>query len=319
MKQADEIRASGNRYDLRELGGAFGDLGTLVPFVAAYIAVLKMDAAAILLGFGVALVIVGLVYRTPFPVQPMKAIGAVAVGQIATAGLTASAVIGAGLVTGLLWLALGLSGMAKRASALIPRPALIGVVLGLGFSFMLEGTRMMATSPWLAGGLLCATLVLLSRSRFPAMLALLIAGVVIALIEQPGLAAELSSIRIEPKLPIMAWPTLTWNDIWLGALLLALPQLPLTFGNALIAITDENNRLFPRHAVSEDRVAISTGLMNVWSSAIGGIPLCHGAGGMAGHIRFGATTGGASVMLGVLLTLTALLFGESIGLLLRNL
>jgi MFS superfamily sulfate permease-like transporter len=99
--------------------------------------------------------------------------------------------------------------------------------------------------------------------------------------------------------------------------LLALPQLPLTFGNALIAITDENNRLFPNRAVSEDRVAISTGVMNFWSSAIGGIPLCHGAGGMAGHVRFGATTGGASVMLGVLLTLTALLFGDSISLLLR--
>jgi hypothetical protein len=131
------------------------------------------------------------------------------------------------------------------------------------------------------------------------------------------LAAEIGAIRPSIKLPSLSWPTLTWHDVWLGAVLLALPQLPLTFGNALIAIREENNRLFPKRPVTERRVSLSTGIMNLWSSAIGGIPLCHGAGGMAGHIRFGATTGGATVILGVLLAVTALLFGESIGLLLR--
>jgi predicted benzoate:H+ symporter BenE len=317
MSTADDSPVSGNRYDLHELAGAFGDLGTLVPFVAAYIAILKMDAAAILLGVGAALIVVGTLYRTPFPVQPMKAIGAVAVGQAATAGLTASAVIGAGLVTGIVWLALGFTGLARRAADLIPRPAMLGVVLGLGFSFMLEGLRMMSSSPWIAAGLLALTLAMLGRSRFPAMLVLLLVGALLAVFEQPGLAAELAAIRPSIKLPSLVWPALTWHDLWLGAILLALPQLPLTFGNALIAITEENNRLFPKRQVSEDKVAVSTGLVNLWSSAIGGIPLCHGAGGMAGHIRFGAATGGASVMLGILLTATALLLGDSISLLLR--
>jgi predicted benzoate:H+ symporter BenE len=143
MSATDDIPAPGNRYDLRELAGAFGDLGTLVPFVAAYIAILEMDAAAILLGIGVALIVVGAVYRTPFPVQPMKAIGAAAVSQAAVAGLTASAVVAAGLVTGIIWLVLGLTGLAKRAADLVPRPALLGVIFGLGLSFMLEGLRMM--------------------------------------------------------------------------------------------------------------------------------------------------------------------------------
>ena len=317
LHTTEPIPAAGNRYDLRELAGAFGDLGTLIPFVAAYIIVLKMDAAAILLGFGVALIVVGVLYRTPCPVQQMKAIGAVAIAQGAAAGLTAAAVVGAGLVTGLVWLVLGLTGMAKRAADLIPRPALLGVILGLGFSFMLEGIRMMAGSPWLSGTLLAMTLLMLSRLRFPAMLVLLAMGFLVALIEQPGRAKELTGIRVSAKLPSIAWSSLTWNDLWIGTLLLELPQLPLTFGNALIAITEENNRLFPRHAVSESRVSVSTGLMNLWSSAIGGIPLCHGAGGMAGHVRFGATTGGAAVMVGVLLTLIALLLGDSIGLLLR--
>ena len=317
MSTIENIPASGNRYDLRELGGAFGDLGTLVPFVAAYIAVLKMDAAAVLLGFGVALIAVGLVYRTPFPVQPMKAIGAVAISQTGHMALTAFSVVGAGLVTGVIWLILGLTGTAKRVADWVPRPALLGVILGLGFSFMLEGIRMMSASPWIAGVLLCGTLALLARSRFPAMLVLLAIGGAIALFEQPGLAAELAAIRITPSLPKIAWPTLSWNDLWVGTLLLALPQLPLTFGNALIAITEENNRLFPQNAVTEKKVSISTGLLNLWSSAIGGVPMCHGAGGMAGHVQFGATTGGASVRLGVLLTLVAVFFGQSISLLLR--
>jgi MFS superfamily sulfate permease-like transporter len=122
---------------------------------------------------------------------------------------------------------------------------------------------------------------------------------------------------VSPHWPSFAWPSLTWQDLWAGAVFLALPQLPLTFGNALIAITEENNRLFPDRAVSERRVAFSTGLLNLWSSALGGIPMCHGAGGMAGHVQFGARTGGASIMLGGLLATAGLFLGDSITVLFR--
>ena len=307
-----------NRFDLHELAGAFGDLGTLIPFVVAYVSILKMDPASLFLGFGATLIAAGLYYRTPFPVQPMKAIGAAAITQTAgAAALTPSVVIGAGLATAIIWLLLGLTGLAKRLSAWIPRPALLGVVMGLGFSFMLEGIRMMAEHWAISAALLALTLALLARSRFPAMVLLLIAGAALALLQQPTLAGELAMIKPAWRLPAFTWPGLAWNDLWLGALLLALPQLPLTFGNALIAITEENNRLFPDRPVSERKVAISTGLLNFWSSALGGIPMCHGAGGMAGHVKFGARTGGASIMLGVLLLLVGLFFADSIGTLFR--
>lgn len=42
----------GNRFDRFEVAGAFGDLGTLVPFVVAYLAVLKMDPFGVLFAFG---------------------------------------------------------------------------------------------------------------------------------------------------------------------------------------------------------------------------------------------------------------------------
>jgi MFS superfamily sulfate permease-like transporter len=52
--------------------------------------------------------------------------------------------------------------------------------------------------------------------------------------------------------------------------------------------------------------------MNLGSAALGGVPMCHGAGGMAGHVAFGARTGGAPIILGALLLLCAFLFSGSI-------
>jgi MFS superfamily sulfate permease-like transporter len=95
-------------------------------------------------------------------------------------------------------------------------------------------------------------------------------------------------------------------------LFLALPQLPLTLGNAVIAIREENNRLFPGHPVTDRSVATSTGLMNLAGSCVGGVPMCHGAGGMAGHVAFGARTGGAPIILGTLLLVLAFGFSGSI-------
>jgi len=302
-----------NKFDLSEWAGAFGDLGTLIPFVAAYIAILKMNPNGMLVAFGVALIAVGFIYRTPFPVQPMKAIGASAVSQASiAAGLTASVVVGASLMTGAIWLLLAFTGLAKKISAYVPKSALLGVVMGLGFSFMGEGIRLMGSSPIIAGVLLMLTLALLNRPKVPAMLILLAIGFGIALFEKPELSSQLHAIKPEFVIPSFEWQSLTLNDLWLGLILLALPQLPLTFGNAFISITEENNRLFPDRPVKEQTVALSTGLMNLWSSMIGGIPMCHGAGGMAGHIQFGARTGGSSIILGGILLAGGVLLPSSI-------
>ncbi len=310
----DKSARTKNRFDLPEWAGAFGDLGTLIPFVAAYVSILKMDANGLLVAFGVALIVVGSIYRTPFPVQPMKAIGAAAVSQATlAAGLGAAVVVGAALTTGLLWIALAVTGLGRRAASWVPRSALLGVVMGLGFSFMLEGIRMMSASSWVAGLLLAVTLVMLGRPRVPAMLVLLAIGVAMALMNQPDLMRELGALKPEFKIPTLAWGTLSMSDLWTGLILLSLPQLPLTFGNAYLSITEENNRLFPDRAVSERSVAYSTGLMNLGSSLLGGIPMCHGAGGMAGHIQFGARTGGSSIILGGVLLCAGLFLSSSIG------
>jgi MFS superfamily sulfate permease-like transporter len=312
---APQIKApsSGNRFDRMEWAGAFGDLGTLVPFVVAYIAVLKMDPFGILFAFGAAMLISGLYYKTPFPVQPMKALGAAAVTQAAqTAVITPVTVYSAGLVTGAIWLVLGLTGAATQMAKLVPRFVVIGIVLGLGFGFMVEGIKLMSTE-WLIAAIgLSGTLLLLTNRAIPAMFLLLLFGAVCGLIQDPAVAHALAAVRVQFRLPSFALAAISWHDVWVGTLFLALPQLPLTLGNAVIAVREENNRLFPDRPVTDAQVASSTGLMNLASSAVGGVPMCHGAGGMAGHVAFGARTGGAPIILGTILLMSAFCFSGSI-------
>jgi len=309
---------AGNRFDRMEWAGAFGDLGTLIPFVVAYISLLKMDPYGVLLAFGIAKIVSGLHYRTPFPVQPMKAIGAVSTAQAAqTLTITPNAVYGAGIVTGLVWLILGATGTAKKLAELVSRPVAVGIVMGLGFAFMLEGIKMMSQGWWLGGAALLGTMLLLESRTLPVMFLLLLVGAFAAVAQDPPLLDQLGNVSIDFRLPAFALGTMTWNDLVIGTLFLALPQLPLTLGNAVIAITEENNRLFPKHPVSEKKVAISTGIMNLLGPLVGGVPMCHGAGGMAGHVRFGARTGGALIILGAIVLFIALFFSSSVEILFR--
>jgi MFS superfamily molybdate transporter len=309
---------SPNRFDRMEWAGAFGDLGTLIPFVVAYLAVVKMQPFGVLFSLGVSMLASGLYYRTPFPVQPMKAIGAVAATQAAqTAIITQGTVLGAGLVTGLAWLLLGLSGAAHRVGRWVPRYIVVGIVLGLGMGFMLQGIRMMS-SGWLIASIgLIGTVLLLANKTFPAMFLLLLFGVVCGIAQNPTLVSSLAGLKIQLQLPSIALLQITYKDLLIGGTVLALPQIPLTLGNAVIAIKDENNRLFPDRPVTENGVATSTGVMNLFSAVFGGVPMCHGAGGMAGHVAFGAKTGGAPIILGVILLLGAFFLSGSVALILE--
>jgi MFS superfamily sulfate permease-like transporter len=302
-----------NRYDLVELAGAFGDLGTLIPFVVGYVAVMKIDPLGILFMFGLSELVVGLYYKTPIPVQPMKAIGGAA---IASGGrMSAGMICGAGLFTGAFWFLVGATGTVNIATRLASRPIVRGIVLGLGLMFITEGIRMMLVTPWLGGLGLVITFVLLTHPRFPAMFALLLLGAAAAYLLDPVQTKALLSTPPEFRLPVFAIGRASWSELVSGTLVLAIPQLPLTIGNAVIAIRAENNELFPDRPVSDRMMAVSQGLMNLLSAPLGGIPLCHGAGGMAGHVRFGARTGGSLVMLGAIVMALALFFSRSVGLL----
>src|SRR4029077_5051846 len=196
--------------------------------------------------------------------------------------------------------------------SLVPRPVVLGIVLGLGISFMLEGIKSMQGGWVIALVGLLGTLLLLTNKSIPAMFVLLLFGIACGVVQNPEPLRALLATRPAFRLPSFALTGITWHDLLIGTTLLALPQLPLTLGNAVIAIHEENNRLFPDRPVTENRIATSTGAMNLVSAALGGVPMCHGAGGMAGHGAFGARTGGAPIILGTLLLGLALFFSASI-------
>jgi len=302
-----------NRYDHVELAGAFGDLGTLIPFVVGYIVVMKIDPLGILFMFGLSELVVGLYYKTPIPVQPMKAIGGAAIAS--SGAMSAGMICGAGLFTGLFWLLVGVTKTVSLATKLASKPVIRGIVLGLGLMFVTEGIKMMLDAPWLGGLALVLTFALLTWQRFPAMFALLLLGAAATWVLDPAGAGELLSIPPNFRLPEFTFARMSWGDFVKGSLLLAIPQLPLTIGNAVIAIRAENNQLFPDRPVSDRMMAVSQGIMNLVTAPFGGVPLCHGAGGMAGHVRFGARTGGSLVMLGGIMMVLALFFSQSVGLL----
>ncbi len=298
----------GNRFDRLELAGAFGDLGTLIPFVVAYITINKMDPLGVLFGFGAAKIAMGLYYKTPFPVQPMKAVGAAAIaGKV-----PAEQIWGAGLFTALFWLVLGATGAINWVAKLATKPIVRGIMLGLGLLFIWQGVGMMKGAPVIAAVALILTLLLFAQERVPAMLVLLAFGIAVSFVLNPALAGELVKTSIHFKLPYVTIGRLDWESFAIGTLVFAIPQIPLTLGNAIIAVTAENNELFPDRRVSERKACVTTAAMNFSSTIFGGVPQCHGAGGMAGHVKFGAKTGGALIILGAIVMVIALFFSDSV-------
>ena len=215
------MRLWGNDYNKMEFAGAFGDLGTLIPFVVAYITLNKMDPLGVLVAFGLFKIFVGLYFRTPIPVQPMKAIGGMAIAHAGT--ITPGMIWGSGIFTGLFWLLMGVTGAITWIEKVTTKPVVRGIMLGLGLSFILEGLGMMKAQPVMAIGGIAITLLLLNNQRLPAMLALLGYGIVFALIQKPDLIQELSHLSVRFRLPELALGRITWKELLSGFVLLGLP------------------------------------------------------------------------------------------------
>jgi len=301
---------SGNIYNTTELAGAFGDLGTLIPFVVGYIVVNKLDPVGILVSLGILKIFVGLYFKTPVPIQPMKAIGASAISN--PGSVTPGMIWGAGIFSAVVWIILAVTGAVSWLNKITAKPVMRGIMLGLGISFAIEGLKMMSGQWVIAVVAMIIAFLLLTNKHLPAMLVLLLMGVAASLILNPGLIDELRQVSVQFRLPTLVFGKMTWQDFVLGALVLGIPQVPLTLGNAVLGTVAENNELFPDRPVTVKKVALDHGFINIFSFIIGGIPVCHGAGGMAGHVRFGARTGGALVILGVIVLALGLFFSQSV-------
>jgi len=312
------------RFDRVELAGAFGDLGTLLPIVVGMILINKLSPSTVLLAFGLFYIATGYYYRLPVPVQPLKAVGAIA---IAYPALITEPVIGAsGIIFGALLLLFALTGIVDKLAKLFTQPVVRGIQLSLGLVFLKKGIELIVSPQVFLNGLpgrfaeyhinliigivvFALVLGLLDNKKFPAALVALAAGIISGF-ALGGFNAE--ALSIGPTRMQMIFPSL--QDFWTAFIMLILPQIPLTIGNACVGTADTCCTLFPQSSsLSKSKAgkfALTMGIANFPAGFFGAVPMCHGTGGLAAHYRFGARTGGAPVMIGAILVVMALAFGE---------
>ena len=320
------------RFNRLEFSGSLGDLGTLLPLALGLILVNGLSPNGIFLSVGLFFIFSGLYFGVTAPIQPMKVISAYA---IATA-MTASQITASGYLIGLVLLIIGATGAITVIGRYIPKSVVRGVQLSTGTLLMVEGIKFMlgttrlqilrqAAEPYLsitgvgpvpvgiiigiAGGML--TLLLLNNKKFPAGMVVVLGGIALGLIFgiREGLDKISPGIHLPQFLPL-GWPTRA--DFTFALFALVLPQIPMTLGNAVIAYADLSKDYFGASSkkVTYKSACISMALANFVSSTIGGMPLCHGAGGLAAHYRFGARTAGSNLMIGAIFVILAVVLGN---------
>jgi hypothetical protein len=292
-------------FSRHELAGAFGDLGTDLPLLVGVVLATGIDPTTAFVVFGALQVASGLVYRLPMPVQPLKAMAAIAIaGKIAPTLLAAG-----GLIVGTVMLILASTGALAWIARIVPKTVVRGIQVGLGLQLgNLALTRFLPSDGvrgWLLGVVALVLIAVLRRNRqVPAALVVLAIGIVVAVVTWPAALPAPFGWHL-PQLPTR-WPT--GDEFLRAAVLLALPQIALSLGNSVLATRQVVTDFFPeREPLTVQRIGTTYACMNLIAAPLGGIPVCHGSGGIAGHYAFGARTGGSVIIYGTTLVLAGLL------------
>ncbi|MBN1673201.1 MAG: putative sulfate/molybdate transporter [Kiritimatiellae bacterium] len=289
-------------FSLRELAGSLGDFGTLLPLAIGYITVCKLNPAGLLIMMGLANIGTGLVYRLPMPIEPMKVLAVVAIAQ----AWTPEKIYASGLGMGIVWLAMGATGAMDVVARWTPRSVIRGIQIALGVMLAVQGVKMVSTG-WLLGVAAVLVVLLLRKNRYaPASIVLVLGGVVIMAVrgQLAGIGSfSLALPSLTPVNPLELWPALREAG---------LAQIPLTATNAVIATAALIAEYWPERRVTHRQLALNMGVMNVIFPFFGGMPLCHGAGGLAGQYYFGARTGGTNIIEGLIEITLGLLVAGSI-------
>jgi hypothetical protein len=290
------------RSFLQECSGACGDLGTFIPHAIGAMTVAGLAPVPVLSGFGAFLIATGLFYGLPLPVQPMKAVSAV----ILTGGLTPAEVAAAGMMIGAVLFVLGITGWIVRLARLIPQSVAVGLQLGLGLLMARLGIKLMVATPVVGVAALVALVGLTRVPRIPAAPLVLAAAALVGAFDRSGLTVAAATGAGPPHLIVP-----TWTEIRRSLEIAVLPQLSLTFTNAVIVTASLSREMFGAKGTiaSERNLALSSGLANLLLCPFGAMPMCHGAGGLQAQVRFGARTGLAPILLGVVLLVLAIGFG----------
>ncbi|MCK4450452.1 MAG: putative sulfate/molybdate transporter [Anaerolineae bacterium] len=289
-------------FNLRELAGSIGDFGTLFPLAIGFIAVNGLDPAGLFIMMGLSNIALGLIYRIPMPLQPKKVIAVAAIAQ----KWPPSLIYTSGFGLGITWFILVFTGLLRKIIVATPLFVVRGIQLALGVMLAWQGLKMMQPAPLL--GLVAVIIVLALRENRYAPAAIVLIALGVGIVAWQGRLGDALELAI--TLPPLTVPRL--EDVWKAMLLAGFAQIPLSITNAVIATAALIRDYFPQKAVGERKLMLNMGIMNVVASFFGGMPMCHGAGGLAGQYYFGARTGGASILEGLIEVFVGLFLSQSI-------
>ncbi len=287
---------------LWDISGAFGDIGILFPMAIVLIAQKGFNPTALFFMAGLFYLLSAYSFKITMPVQPLKAMSAIAIAS----GLSLEVINAAGIIMGVILLMISVTGLSLSLGKIFPLSVIRGIQLGLGLILV------KTSSVFLYGdfvvGIIAAGFLIIAFSvmkKMPPLIPLLLIMIILA-------ARELRLTSIGPLGLNLRFPDL--DSLWTGFIILVLPQLGLTFGNAIVATEATAKMLYGRraHRLNLKSLPLSMGLANVISGFFGGIPMCHGSGGITAHCKFGARDEKSGYIIGVTLIGLALLFGTSI-------
>jgi len=290
------------RFTISEFAGSLGDFGTIVPLILAVALVSDVNPRYILLFFGIWFILTGLYYRLPIPLEPMKAIAVIVIAG----GIGSGEIAAAGLILGVIFLVLGYGRCFSVIEKWVPQSVVRGIQLGLALLLFKASVDFVIKDSifFVIGITVIVLFILFVRYRdIPDLSSICVIGVgVIGGIILHGIP-PLS--LIPPPALVIPVPT----DFPSALSTLVLPQVVLTIANAILATSLLTKDLFGKD-VPPKKLSTTIGLMNIVSVPFGGFPMCHGAGGLAGQYRYGARTGGASIIAGLIFIILALFFSS---------
>ena len=255
MSEQGVTGRGGLSFSRMELAGSLGDLGTLLPIVVAMIVINKLSPTTVFLAFGLFYILTGWYYRLPIPVQPLKAVGAIAIAY--PDQITEPVIAAAGIIFGALLLVLSVSGLIGRVAKIFTAPVVRGIQLALGLIFLRKGIQLIVADKMFMSGAAGAfadhhanlligaavfviVLLLLDNRRVPAAIAALVIGIA------AGLALggfDKQDLALGPTGVGLVFPSPA--NFWTALIMLVLPQVPLTIGNACVGTADTCLTLFP--------------------------------------------------------------------------
>lgn len=299
----------GISFNRQELSGAFGDIGTDFPLIVAMILAADLHAPSVLIMFGSMQILTGVIYKMPMPAQPLKAMATLVIAQ----QLTGDLLFGAGLAIGIAMMILSFTGALDWLARTIPKVVIRGLQFGLGIALAMLAFKQYIPADAIHGyvlALVAFVLIvgLMGNKKYPAAIVVIGLGLMYAMVFK----LEYQDFFQVAGVNLPQWNVPSSENMIKGFLLLALPQIPLSLGNSVLATKQVAHDLFPANKpLSIKKIGVTYSLMNLINPFFSGVPTCHGAGGMVGHYAFGGRTGGSVILYGTLYLVLGLFFGDN--------